>query len=478
MSKFKVIALSLIFLFLSCQGKDHYFENALCIENISTIDAKNGLLENQTIIIKEGRILKIAPAEELPLSYKNNRIDGTGKYLIPGLWDTHIHFAYLEELAPYMFDLFLAYGVTSVRDTGGQIDYVKLFKEEAEANPKITPRVMIAGPLLDGMPNVYDGSIPSRPNLSSGLNSVEAVIAQVNILDSIGVDFLKAYEMLTPEQFAELTQLAKERGLKVTGHVPLSMDVISASNAGLNSMEHLRNLELSCASNAGELLKNRQQLLADGKDDAGGTLRSKIHETQRIPAIDNYDEDKAQEVLEVLAKNETWQIPTLALYRSVRQRENFKYLPHSIKKNWENRLDQLTAGAPSPDRAKYADWMLKMVGKVHQKNIAIMAGTDTPIGLLTPGLSLHEELSQFVESGLSPLEAIETATLNPAKYFNLDAELGWIGETTWADLLILDANPLDDIHNTEKINAVIKQGNYFDRNALDKLLKDVSESTD
>jgi imidazolonepropionase-like amidohydrolase len=466
-----LIGLSILIL-SSCKSDETFFEDALCIENITTIDAKNGLLKNQTLIIKGGKIYKIATTNELKLSQKNKIIDGSGKYLIPGLWDAHIHFAFIEELAPNMLDLFLAYGVTGVRDTGGQIDFVKQWKEKSLANPKSTPRVMIAGPLLDGMPNVYNGSDASHPPLSTGLSSVNAVEKQVNMLDSMGVDFLKAYEMLTPKQFKKITQLAREKGLKVTGHVPLSMDVISASNAGLNSMEHMRNLELSCASNAEELLEDRKQLLGSGKNDTGAVLRSQIHKTQRIPAIENYDDNKANEVLRVLAKNETWQIPTLALYVSTRLKENFNYLPDAIKKEWEKGLKNRKS---TLGRAQYAEWMLKMVGKIHQNKIEIMAGTDTPIGYLTPGLSLHEELNLLVKSGLSPLEAIKTATLNPAKYFNLDTELGWIGENTWADLVILDANPLENINNTKSINAVLKQGNYFDRNKLDEILKNVNE---
>ncbi|NNC69628.1 MAG: amidohydrolase family protein [Flavobacteriaceae bacterium] len=414
MPKYKLLFGLIILFVVSCKPKEQVFPDSLIIENITTIDAKNGLKEHQTLIIKEGKIQKIASSKDLKLSKKNTIIDGSGKYLIPGLWDAHIHFAYMEELAPSMFGLFLAYGITSIRDTGGQISYVKKFKEASMSNPTTVPRVMIAGPLLDGMPNVYDGSAPSRPHLSTGSATVDDIVKQVNQLDSIGVDLLKAYEMLTPEQFSKIIELAREKGMKVTGHVPLSMDVISASNAGLNSMEHMRNLELSCASNAEELLNNRKQLLISGKNDPGGILRSRIHAAQRFNAVDNYDDEKANEVLKVLAKNETWQIPTLALYRSTRLKENFTHLPDSIRIKWENGLQAMENQEPSPDRTKYTNWMLKMTGKIHQYEIAIMAGTDTPIGYLTPGLSLHEELSQLVEAGLSPLEALKTATLNPA----------------------------------------------------------------
>ena len=282
---------------LSCQPKESFFKDAICIENISIIDPLSGVINNQTIIIENGKISRVMNSADISLSEKNEIIDGSGKYIIPGLWDAHVHFAYIEEMAPSMFDLFLTYGITSVRDTGGKIEFVKKWKDKALANPTDAPRVMIAGPLLDGMPNVYDGSDSSKPPLSVGLNSIEAVTNKIEQLEEQGVDLLKAYEMLTPQQFEKVTELARAKGLKVTGHVPLSMDVISASNAGLNSMEHMRNLELSCASNSDELLAQRRQLLEAGKVDLGGILRSRIHQAQRQNAIENYDETRANEVL-------------------------------------------------------------------------------------------------------------------------------------------------------------------------------------
>lgn len=465
------------FIFIGCSPKESVFEGAICIENITTIDPVDGPKEGQTVIIKDGKIYKITTSSSLKLAAENNIVDGTGKYMIPGLWDAHVHFSYIEALAPSMFDLFLAYGITSVRDTGGRIEFVKKWKDQALANPTDAPRVMIAGPLLDGMPNVYDGSDQGHPPLSVGLPTVEAVEQQVEMLDSVDVDFLKAYEMLTPEQFAMVTKLAKEKNLKVTGHVPLSMDVISASNGGLNSMEHMRNLELSCASNADELLAQRRQLLLDGKKDKGGKLRSSIHAAQREAAIQNYDERKADEVLTVLATNQTWQIPTMALntalirkaYMQPYWQESFTYLPDTIGNEWNTIIKSLMDNEVSPFSQQYTQWMMNMVGKIHKAGIGIMAGTDTPIGFLTPGLSLHEELSVLVASGLSPLEAIQAATINPAKYFNMENELGAIKENNWADLLILDANPLEDINNTKRINAVIKQGKYYGRTELDMI---------
>jgi len=472
------IAATVIFLSIisGCQPGET-FEEALCIQNITTVDATDGVREAQTVIVKDGKILKIAPTAELNLSSANQIVDGTGKYLIPGLWDTHVHFAYLESLAPRMFDLFLLYGITSVRDTGGDIAFVKKWKDGALANPTGAPRVMIAGPLLDGLPNVYDGSDAGHPPLSVGSGSVEALEKLVHRLDSLNVDFLKAYEMLTPEQFFKLMEMAKRLGLKVTGHVPLSMDVTAASNAGLNSMEHLRNLELSCASNDVELLMQRHAMLKKGKSMPGGALRSSIHATQREVAVNNYNDNKANSIIQVLLKNQTWQIPTLTLntsqalppYNRPEWQESFEYLPDSIRDEWISMMIKQSNEAVPAFREPYAQWMFSMVGKLHKSGVPMMAGTDTPIAFLTPGLSLHEEMARLVEAGLSAQEALVTATVNPAKYFGLENELGSIRETYWADLIILSSNPLEDIRNTQKIEGVIKQGKYFGPEQLDEI---------
>ena len=475
----RFLCLLLFLLISSCQPSGEVFADAICIENVAVIHPENGLSQRQTVIIQGEKIIKVVPSKDLILSPKNKIIDGTGKYLMPGLWDAHVHFAYMEDLAPSMFDLFLGYGITSVRDTGGKMDFVKMWKDKALANPNDAPRVMIAGPLLDGMPNVYDGSSPERPPLSVGLATVEAAAKKVNELDSLGVDLLKAYEMLTPEQFAIIAKMAKEKGLKVTGHVPLSMDVISASNLGLSSMEHMRNLELSCASNADELLQQRLRLLEAEKDSAGGILRSKLHNLQREIAVKNYDDDRANEILKVLAKNQTWQIPTLALgvgmtnrhFEKPEWQESVTFLPEAIEKQWKNNVELVKQAEVTDFRIQYSDWMIKMVNKIQNAQIGIMAGTDCPIFMLTPGQSLHEELALLVKSGLSPLEAIKTATVNPAKYFNLQHELGLVQEGMWADLILLDANPLVDITNTTRINAVVKNGKYFDKNELNAILK-------
>lgn len=471
----------LIFLvFLSCENTNSE-RLYTAITSVNVIDPIDGLLENQDVFIYKERIKKIVAHNKDPFLPESMIIDGKNKFLIPGLWDAHVHFAFDEALSNSMFDLFLLYGITSVRDTGGKMNLVKRWKEMSVNAPTTLPRVMIAGPLLDGHPNVYDGGDEDHPELSVGLKTVQDVDHELRELASEKVDFFKAYEMLTPEQFSTITEYAEEAGLKVTGHVPLSMDVISASNAGLNSMEHMRNLEISCAENWEELLAERKKLLENQDAHSGAVLRTNIHGSQRQRALENYSEEVADKVLTALKENDTWQIPTITLnnlftspyYAREDWQESYNLLPATVRKEWlANSASLMESGIPE-FRKTYEPWMINMLRLIHEKEIPIMAGTDTPIAFLMPGLSLHEELVILNKTGLSPLETLQTATSNPALYFDMSQELGRLKEGYIADLVILDDNPLEDISNTQKVVGVLKHGKLLDVKSLrEKLLKE------
>ena len=476
MKNFALIVLTFIF-FISCDDALIYYEDAYCIENISIIDPNDGLKENQTVIIKSNKIYQIFDSSNKKLSNKNIIYNGTNKFLIPGLWDAHVHFAFEESLAESMSDLFLAYGVTSVRDTGGDIDFVNKFKRESKNDPDTHPRIMVAGPLIDGEYNVYDGSSDQHPPLSIQTISEKDLLKEVSYLIKKNVDFLKAYEMLTLNQFKALTNIAKENNLKLTGHVPLSMDVISASNMGLNSMEHFRNFELSVSKNSDELLSKRKSLLKNSKKLSGGKLRSSIHSLQRMDAINTIDSVKLNQVINVLVKNQTWQIPTLFLYRTFANKtfklnswiENFNFFPSEVREKWISKISKIDEKV-NKDRQGYSNWALEIVNLMNRKGVKFMAGTDAPIFFLIPGLSLHDEISMLSEGGLSNLEAIKSATYNPSKYFGMENELGSIKVGQIADLLILKKNPLENIRNTKEIETVIKNGNILNRKYLDSLL--------
>ena len=450
-------------------------EEVIVFANVNAIDAIDGLRQGMTVVVRGNRITRIGTSSSVQAPDNATMIDGAGKYLIPGLWDAHVHLTFERDVTPAMFRQFLANGITSIRDTGGLLELVLPLREKARKDTKNSPRVMVAGPLLDGEPTVYDGK--GRPKLGLGAASVPEAEALVDQFSAAGVDFIKAYEMLSPAAFGAVILRANSKGLQVTGHVPLSMDVISASNAGLRSMEHLRNLEMSCSRHAEQLLQERRCLLERGAHEAGGILRSRIHRAQRMRAVKSQDPAMRDEVLRVLAANDTWQIPTLTIitvhgYNAPPEwHETFKYLPESAHRRWMENALRRNPRPRGAARGAYAEWAFDMVGRMSELGIGIMAGTDCPITNLTPGFSLHEELKLLAECGLTPMQILEAATLKPAQYFGMETEIGAIRENMLADLVLLDANPLQNIGNTSKINAVVRDGKLCDRRALDQMLK-------
>ena len=451
----------LFFLFFSCD----IVNDKIIIQNVNVIDPIDGLKKNVNVEILDNKILYVGNLKKSN-SY-SKEIDGTGKYLIPGLWDTHVHFYFDQELAKDMPELFLKFGVTSVRDTGGDFKFLDSIKKLSKENPKSYPRVKISGPLIDGKFNVYNGE--RLPNLSVKTRNIKETKIVVNELVEKGVDFLKAYEMLSPEQFEVVMKIAKKNGLNVTGHIPLSMDIETASNLGLNSLEHIKNLELWATTTKSELLEERRQMLNNKNNLSGLNLRGMIHNAQKNYAINNLDENQTEKIYKVLARNNTWQIPTISIYkvpiykmfRSKYWIQNLKYLPKKTEKNWKQRITSSNDKINS-NQKDFSDWVQKTTKEMHEYGIKFMAGTDTPLGFLIPGFSLHVELELLVESGLSELDAIKTATINPSKYFKMQDYLGLIKKNYIADLVLLNSNPLENIKNTRQISAVIKNGKIFE----------------
>ncbi|NKB45446.1 MAG: NAD(P)H-binding protein [Alphaproteobacteria bacterium] len=407
-------------------------------------------------------------------------IDGNGKFLIPGLWDAHVHLSYYPDLGVgTSYPLYIANGITSVRDTGGLMDIVLPLRDASEVDGAIAPRVHLAGPLVDGAQRVYAG-LMGRPNISVGVATPDEARAEIDRLHAAGVDLIKLYEMNTPETFAAAAARANELGLPITAHVPLSMDAVAAAEAGIDGMEHLRNLELSCAADYQRLLAERTQVLADSTDEDGGTLRSTLHRLQRNAAIEAQDTERCNTVIAALAREEVFQTPTLTVHTFIsaplaaqpRWRETFTYLPPKVQEQWVGGGTRMAESMKTrPVNTVFSDWSFAMVKKLQDGDVKVMAGTDTPIGFLTPGFALHEELALLVGTGLTPMEALTAATLHPAQFMRMDDRMGTVEAGKLADLVLLDADPRVDIRNTQSINTVFKDGRVFDRAALDGLLK-------
>lgn len=431
------------------------------ITNVTVIDAVNGIRTNQTVIYDGDEIVSVNP-DGAPANVAKT-IDGSGKYLIPGLWDFHVHLSYDERFTEDMPALFLSYGVTSVRDTGGILRKMLPIVDKMRAPDAIAPRVWFAGPLLDGTLVVYDGE--SRTEIGVRNATPDEARATIIELKDQGVDFIKIYEMVSPTVFEAMVETAQELDLPIDSHVPLSM---RADIAGprVDSIEHLRNIEFECASNASELYETRLERLNNPGGLSGFELRSSLHDLQRLPAIAAYDEARCDRVIDSLTS--TMQVPTLRMTA-------LNQAPPFDKPDWNEALSRIREDArqewtamaadlatnPVEAYTKFGEWARFLTGRMHQRGVPIGAGTDTPIFLAIPGYSLHSELEQLVASGLSPLEALSAATLRPAEYFGIEDEIGTVDPGKRADLLLLDANPLSNISNTRQISAVISKGRYL-----------------
>ena len=440
-------------------------EAGIVIENITLIDAKNGTRTNQTVSIENGVIQSIGSAK---LDMEDSQIiDGEGKYLIPGLWDAHVHLTFIPEIDHEThFKLYLKNGVTSIRDTGAILSKLQPSLNFIEENPNTTPRLFYAGPLIDGADRVYKGMEPGFPNLSIGIDETSNIPEVVDGLVKEGVTFLKSYEMLTRETYLELLKVAGQNGLRVTGHVPLSIDLEEAIEAGLGGMQHVRNMDLACAKDADNLLDDRQVSLENEASIAGSALRTHIHSSQRYYAIDNTDDERCLRIIMKLSEYGVFQTPTLTIntfdsrrfYADPKWRETYQELPEAAENNWMQGSLKLANIDVTENAKKFDAWSLSLVNKMHQEGVKIIAGTDTPIGYLTPGYSLHKELELLSEAGLSNMDVLRSATITPAEFFGMENQMGTIEVGKLADLVILDKNPLISISNTQSIHRVIVKG--------------------
>lgn len=432
----------------------------LTISNVTVIDTDTGTRTNHSVFIQGDKIVAVQPSEQRGTFQALKTIDGSGKFLIPGLWDMHVHITYEPELTAAMPELFLSWGITSVRDTGGLLPALLPEVQKWRAPNAVAPRIFFSGPLLDGGTVVYNGE--AVPEIGTANPSPDSARANIAHLQAAGVDFVKTYELVEPSVFKALVTAAREANLPIASHVPLMM---TAREAGplVDSMEHLRNIELDCSADTAALLEARSQKILNPGGEPGITLRSGIHSEQRPKALASFDDKECAAVIASL--RDTIQVPTLrlntsALYQPYDRsdwQEAIKRLPTERQQPWLTQSATWAKRRPSMPTAN-GEFSMALVGKLHAAGVPIGAGTDTPIGSALPGYSLHTELERLVEAGLSELDALKAATVQPARFVRKDKSMGQIAPGYLADLVLLDRNPLEDIRNTRSINTVISKG--------------------
>ena len=414
---------------------------ALAITHVTLINATGAPPRpDTTILIVNGRITHIADSR-IKIPKQTRVIQAQGKFLIPGLWDAHVHCLWDAQRPAQFFPLFLANGVTSAREMGGPMparDQVQ-WRAQVAAGEIAGPRLFVPGPFVDGPRPIWPGSI--------ALHQATDARQAMSDLKKAGVDFIKVYSGVPREAYFALAQEAQKQNIPFAGHLPLEISAEEASNAGQKSIEHLMGLLLSCSSQSQHI---KEQLMQ-------GANINQMNDA----LVDTYDPTRAGALFGLFVRNETWQVPTLTIRRArpfLQELQSvndprLQYIPKTIANSWKPRNDARQPSSPEAiaSRKRLYQKERELVSLMHRAGVRFLAGTDTPNPYCFPGFSLHDELALLVTAGFSPLEALQTATRNPAVFFGVEKELGTIEPGKRADLVLLNANPLEDIHNTRKI---------------------------
>lgn len=426
---------------------------------------------NMTVIVAGNRIAAVSKTGKVRVPRDAQIIDATGKFLIPGLWDMHVHALHKPRFETFLL-LLVVNGVTGIRDmaTHTPLEEVSRWKKEIESGSRIGPQIFAAGLILDG-PN------PLFPTVSIAIKDETDGRNAVRRLKEQGADFIKVYSSLPRNVFYAIADEAKKQGLSFAGHIPTSVTACEASEAGQKSIEHMLGWFESCSTKAA---------IIEQSEKSTGAVRAQsapvLAFLKQVDDAQSFDDKKANELTKIFLKNDTWLTPTLSAREAATyidekisgEDARLRYILPDMKENWKgsNVFSRATAEQLAKLKGGFST-KLKAINRVHQRGVKFLAGTDTGVPYIFPGFSLHDELALFVKAGLTPLEALQTATINPAKFLGREKELGTIEKGKLADLILLDANPLADISNAKKINAVIANGRFFDRKTLDKMLADV-----
>jgi hypothetical protein len=441
----------------------------LILTNVTVIDTREGReLPSLTVVVKDGIIQAVAKVGLIDSNPHTQIINATGKYLIPGLWDMHVHSAFADK--PWdervILPLYLANGITGIRDMGGDPNLLEQRRKRIDAGELAGPHMMIAGPFLNS------GKSDAQ---TIGVNTPEEARQAVDSLKARGMDFIKILS-LDPGVYWPLAEEAKRQHIHFVGHVPTGVSAAEASMMGQKSIEHLSGVVLATSSRESEL---RQQIV-----DAAARKDSKGYLHAMGEALDTYSQPKAWDLFSGFVDNCTWQVPTLVWDVADANVDNpaiaadprMRYVPRSVARDWDPaKLTQQTGPQPLSQAKKLTAHYMELVDLMRRAGVLMMAGSDSPDPFVFPGFSLHDELELLVKSGLSATQALQAATFYPALFMTRLNRYGVVESGHVADLVVLDDDPLKDIANTRKISAVVVGGRYFGRTQLDKMLRDVEE---
>ena len=400
----------------------------IAVTRVNVVDVTNGRITPNSIVVIDGSTIADVRYGGQPPSGALV-VDGQNTFLIPGLWDMHAH---TEASGEAWLPLYVANGVTGIRDMGSALDYILEMRDATASRRILGPRIRAAGPILDDAP----GDWPFRMRVKTA----EQGRAAVQLLKTRGVDLIKVHDNTPQPVFYAIADEARLQKMPLAGHVPRGLTIEQVVEAGQRSIEHLSNGRVwrTCSGGA------------------------------------TYKPDACRPLFEMLARNGVWQTPTLGAIaeilsigtsRSQVSADQMAYAGKQIRAMWAANQGLVNPDAINALRDTAATSAV-VVSDMAKLGVGILAGCDSMIA----GFCVHDELSWMVRGGMTPLAALQTATVNPARYFGIDANAGTVAPGQRADLVLLDANPLLDISNVRRIRAVVVAGRLLDRRALDDAL--------
>ena len=462
----------------------HSASVTVAIRGVTVVDVTDGSLDpERTVLVAGSRIAAVGAAREITVPDDAEIVEGVGGYLIPGLWDMHVHSVSnvaldrannAVEAQDWHFPLFLAHGVTGVRNMNdGTADLeLKLTKSVkrrlAEGELRGPPRFLSAGPSLDGDPPLGSNPVVVR-------TAAEARAA-VDQLASNGADLVKVYENLSREAYFAIMDEARRRKIPVDGHLPFRVTPEEVAEAGQRTVEHPDALAAACSKDA-ETERRRFARVLDDYENLPESEKFLAMFRHTRALYDSGDPGACGSAFGAFRRNGVAVTVDLVAYHHVVNAEQvlgdtarMQLVPEEIRRNWKERFSSETIREFQSILRPIVPLELENVRLLNETGVLLLAATDVGVPLQVPGISLHVELERLVEAGLTPLAALQSATLNPARVLEIADTLGTVERGKLADLVLLDANPLEDIRNTRRIRAVIADGRLYRRAELDGLL--------
>ena len=470
MKKIFVFIIVLSSVISNAQNKTSSSSRLVVLTHVNVIDATGAPLQpDMTMIISGNRITALDKTGKVHIPENAIIINARGKYLIPGLWDMHMHvFNNVSKTPPDTndFSMYIANGVTGIREMWTKMESmpeVDRWRKQVYELPGTIPRIGAVGTMIDGSPSQW---------LNSDTATTEEEARQrVQQIKAAGIDFVKVYNRLQRKVYFAIADECKKQKIPLGGHIPNRIVLKEAADAGQRSIEHLTGSRIifdnDCSNFIAEVKKELPDSIAAGS--------SIVPVMQQV--LELCDKDKAFAIFKYLAQKNVWQCPTMVLYKRyatdttlVFGDPRLKYISGPEKILWKEQTGKSFRNGDSA----YIYNVFAQVALMKKAGIKFLAGTDVDNHYLYPGFSLHDELALFVRAGFSPMEALQAATINPATFLGTIDSLGTIKKGKIADMVLLDANPLTDIRSTQRIHAVFLNGKYLSKEELKAMLNNVA----